>query len=220
MNAFFINILSSTLWRVYTVYHTALHIFYSAGEWFDIVTWCNTVWKVPYPMIAWGVCSTGDVQAEVKSIDMTNQFSTAINKMPSNMIQRRKFQTLYHDNVMKVKCITVTSHDLHSVSNRSVQPFAQAYIKETSKPRATGPFYRLPVDSPHNGPITRDVFSFKDVIMAIRIAGPLWGNPLFIGPYIWRAPQLTFHSFVDGKQSTSVLILLHILRWKFITVTP
>ena len=56
---------------------------------------------------------------------------------------------------------------LDGLLNRFFQPTCRS--KKTSKLRVTG---RSPVNSPHEGPVTRIVFPFDDIIMSVLDRNP------------------------------------------------
>ena len=82
---------------------------------------------------------------------------------------------------------SVSNHQHHEcLLNRSFRRRS----KKTSKLRVTGLCVGNspgPVNSPHKGPVTRKMFPFDDVIMALR----LFHNT-------WRAAQMSFCAVVDS----------------------
>ena len=94
------------------------------------------------------------------------------------------------------KHITITSqwtswHLKLTTTRRFIQLFVSTNIKENVKVRVTGPMWMestgdrwIPVDSPHNGLVTRKAFSWRDVIMGVSTKPPLKIHRLWVSkPY-------------------------------------
>ena len=78
----------------------------------------------------------------------------------------------------------VSNH--HGASRLFTQPFIRAHIKVNIKSSASLAFvwgiHRGPVNSPHKWPVTRKMFPFDDVIMAmISLGNGLWGTKPLVG---------------------------------------